>query len=124
MAWEQVNESLEYAPDCGSVDLTGKLHYLIKLHTDGTALLAAAASDKIVGVLREENVVGKGVTVQFGGVAKVIAGGTVAPGDLITSDGDGKGIATTSAGNRIIGVALSAADANEIFSVMMNPGSV
>ncbi len=124
MAFEQVVEGLEVAITCGATSLAGKLHYLMKLHTDGTLVLAAAASDKIIGVLREEAVVGDPATVQYGGIGKVIAGGTVAPGDLLTSDGSGKAIATTSTGNRIVGIALTAADANDIFSFAVLPGSV
>jgi hypothetical protein len=124
MAWEQVNEALEYAPYCGSVSLATKLHTLVKLHTDGTVLIGAAATDKLVGVLREENIVGKPVTVQFGGVAKVLAGGTIAPGDLITSDGSGAGIATTTPGNRFVGIALEPADANDIFPMMIQMGLI
>ena len=124
MATEQVVEGLQWAAYCGSVSLVGKLHYIMKHHTDGTILIAAAATDKLIGVLREEGAVGKPVTIQTGGVAKVIAGGSIAYGDLITSDGSGKGVATTSATNRYIGFALGAADTNDIFEVYLAPGLI
>lgn len=123
MAWEQVSEAHEWAQNAGA-DLSEKLHYIARMGSDGDIELGAAASDKLLGVIRETNVADHPVTVQFGGVGKVIAGGTVTPGDLITSDGNGKGIATTSSGNRIIGIAMTAADSNDIFSVMLSPGSV
>lgn len=123
MAWEQVVEGLEWAENAGA-NLAGKVHYIVKYDTNGAIVLAAAATDKILGVLREDGASGKPVTVQFGGVGKVIAGGTIAAGDLLTSDGSGQAVATTSAGNRIIGIALMAADSGDIISAALMPGSV
>lgn len=123
MAWESVVDGLQYARNAGA-DLSAKLFYIAKLDTDEDVNLATAASDKIIGVIREAALENAPVTVQFGGVGKVIAGGAIVAGDLITADGSGKGIATTSTGNRILGIALEAAATNEIFSCMLSPGSV
>lgn len=124
MAFEQVVEGLQVALTAGA-NLTGKLHYLVKMSADFTVVLAAAGTDQCVGVVREENTQNNAVTVQFGGIAKVIAGGTIsAAGARITSDGSGKGVATTSAADKVIGVALEAAATNEIFSMMILPGHV
>jgi hypothetical protein len=122
MAFEQVVEGLQYARAAGS-DLTGKLHYICKLDSSANVVLAAAASDHLLGVIREENTSGNPVTVQFGGIAKVIAGGTVTCGIRVTADSGGKAVNATT-GNCVLGVALEAALANEIFSVALLPGSV
>ncbi len=122
MAYSQVVDGLLLALSAGA-NLTGKLYYIAKL-SSGAAVLGAAATDKLIGVITEENVSGSPVTVQFGGIAKVIAGGSISEGDLITSDGNGKAVATTSAGNRIIGIALSGADSGDVFPVLLTPGSV
>lgn len=123
MAIEQVVEGLQFAPNAGA-DLSGKLHLLVKMSADFTVVLAAAGSDQVVGVLREENTSGNPVTVQYGGIGKVVAGGTIVAGNRLTSDGSGKAVATTTAADKVIGVALMGADANDIFSFLFIPGHV
>lgn len=123
MAFEQVIEGLEYAQNAGA-DLSAKLYYLCKIDTDGDIILAAAGTDHVFGVIREGNTADKPVTVQFGGIGKVIAGGTIVAGDRLTADANGKAVATTTAGNKVIGVALMSASANEIFSFAFQPGHV
>lgn len=115
MAWEQVPEMFEWAQNAGA-DLTGKLHYIAKVDTDGDIVLAAAATEAILGVIREENVENKPVTVQFGGIGKVICGASVTAGQNLTSDGNGKAT-PASAGNQILGRALMNGDSGDIISV-------
>src|SRR5688572_15695482 len=102
-------------------DLSTKQHYLAKLDAAGKAVLAAAGTDKIVGSVQEPNTSGRPVTVNTGGVIKVVAGGAVAIGDDVTSDANGKAIATVTAGNRTIGIALAAAVLNDVFEVLVRP---
>lgn len=123
MAIEKVVEGLEHAPVAGA-NLTGKLHYFVKMSGDNAVVLATAGSDQVVGVLREENTSGNPVTVQFGGIGKVIAGGTIVAGNRITSDGSGKAVATTTAADKVVGVALTGADSGDIFSFLFIPGHV
>lgn len=123
MAFEQVSEAHEYARNAGA-DLSAKLYYLAKIDTDGDIILASAGTDHVIGVIRESAAENKPVTVSFGAMGKCIAGGTIAPGDKLTSDGNGKAVATTSAGNRYFGIALMAADANEIFSFAFERGHI
>ena len=124
MATEQVVEGLQRAFTAGA-DLTGKLNLIAKFDTSGNVVVAAGATDKMIGVIREEATSGNPATIQFGGVGKVISGGVIAAGDLLTSDGSGKAIATTSSGNRIIGIAdKAAAGANVVISALLFPGSV
>jgi Uncharacterized conserved protein (DUF2190) len=59
-----------------------------------------------------------------GGGAKGLAGGTIAFGDLLTSDANGALVATTTAGDRIVGIAMDAAVAGDLFSVEVSVGSV
>jgi Uncharacterized conserved protein (DUF2190) len=123
MAIEQVIEGLQFAPLAGA-NLTGKLHYLVKMSADFTVVLAAAGSDQVVGVIREENTSGNPVTVQFGGIGKAIAGGTIVAGNRLTSDGSGKLVATTTAADKVVGVALMGADSGDICSFLFIPGHV
>lgn len=97
---------------CGATTLAAKQYYFVKQHTDGTMILAAAATDKIVGVLQNKPAVGAAALVRIGGTTKVIAGGTIAVGAYVTSDGNGKAIATTTDKDVVRGVYLGAASAS------------
>lgn len=88
---------------------------------------AAAATDKLIGVSEHAADDGTGVRLQVGGRAKLKAGGTIAAGDLLTSDASGQAVAAapaTGVNNRIIGYALDAAVSGDFFSGMIFPGSV
>jgi len=96
---------------CGATTLIAKQYYIVKQHTDGTMILAAAATDKIVGVLMNKPAVGAAANVQIGGTAKVIAGGTIAVGAWVTSDSAGKAVATTTDKDVVLGKYLGTASA-------------
>lgn len=105
---------------CGSVSLATKRYYFVKLHTDGTLILCAAATDKPYGILQNNPGIGGEATVMKDGVSKLVAGATVAIGDGIGTDANGKGapyVHGSDTTKYIVGVALSAADAGEEFSV-------
>ncbi len=52
-----------------------------------------------------------------GGGAKGLAGGVITAGDLVCTTTDGSLIATTSATNRVLGVAMESAVAGDLFSM-------
>lgn len=105
----------------GAASLATSRYYFVKQHTDGTAIIAAAATDSIVGVLQNKPGIGEAAIVRFGGTSKVIAGGTIAVGAHVTSDAAGKAIATTTAGDVVKGVYLGTASAaaGDIIEIMM-----
>ncbi|MBD2628483.1 DUF2190 family protein [Trichormus variabilis] len=74
---------------------------------EGGVVQAAAATDKFLGIGNNlgASASGQRTDIVRGGIAEVEYGGTVAAGDWLTSDANGKAIATTTAGNRIIGIA-------------------
>lgn len=96
---------------CGATSLADKQYYIVKQHTDGTMILAAAGTDKIVGVLQNKPAVGSPALVRFGGTTKVIAGGAINPGAWVTSDNAGKAVATTTDKDVVLGKYLGAAAA-------------
>jgi hypothetical protein len=55
----------------------------------------------------------------LGGGAKGLAGGTIADGDYLTADANGKLVATTTPGDHVIATAMESAVAGDIFSVDM-----
>jgi hypothetical protein len=108
----------EYSQLSGA-DLSLKKYYIAKTHTDGTIILATAATDAIIGVIHDGGrVSGDTVSVQSingTGTFKVIAGGAITKDAYLTTDGNGKAVVTTSTGNRVFGRAIAAADSGDIF---------
>lgn len=95
-------------------DLTGKLFYIVKFDTVvNQVVLAAASTDKIVGVISRLNqaastAVGAPVNIHVrnaSGTFKVVAGGVVAIGDALTSNASAQAITTVTAGDQLIGYA-------------------
>jgi len=81
--------------------------------------LAAAATDKIIGIaMNAATAANEFVEVALpGGGASGLAGGVIAFGDLLTSDAAGALVATTTANNRVVAIAMDAAAANDLVSV-------
>jgi hypothetical protein len=98
---------------------------ILKQGTAGLQVLpAAAATDKLIGVSEHDAATGTGARMQVGGRAKLKAGGTIAAGDLLTSNASGQAITAapaTGVNNRIIGYALEAAVSGDFFSGMIFP---
>lgn len=89
--------------------------------------LGAAATDSILGVSQMRVLAADAGTIvadiRLEGITKVVAGGAVAIGDRVTSNASGRAITTTTAGNRVLGVALSTAAANgDLIDVFITPG--
>lgn len=102
-----------------AASLTTKQHYIVKLDSNGKIALADSATGLVVGVLQNTPDASEQAVYAFGGTAKVKAGGTVAIGDWVTTNASGKAIATTTAGDVVIGRALEAAVADDIFEVQL-----
>jgi hypothetical protein len=62
------------------------------------------------------------VDVFRGGLNPVTLGGTVNAGDWLTSDANGKAIATTTVGHQVIGRAERPGVANDIINYFAGPG--
>jgi hypothetical protein len=89
----------------------------------GLVAVASAATDKIIGVLSEVDAAdGERADVIRSGIAPVIYGETIAAGDLLTSDANGKAVTTSTGNTRILGIAEVAGVADDIGSVMICPG--
>ena len=105
-------------------DLSTTGQYLI-VKADSTAeqvVLAAAASDRMLGVLQNKPKSGEAALIRVAGTSKVVAGGTVAYGDYVTTNGSGQAVTTTTDKQAIIGLALESAVVNDIFEIMIVHG--
>lgn len=101
---------------------------LVKFSTTETVVLAAAATDFLLGVANEAGAAsGERQDVVLSGIAFVEAGAAFSLGALITSDASGRGIvAAPSAGtnNRVVGLALeAAAAAGDVVRVLLCQGA-
>ncbi len=86
---------------------------------------AAAATDALLGTSDElDHVTGEFVDVACGPVPKVRLGGTVAAGAWLTSDSQGRAIATTTAGNQVIGRAEIAGVVDDVITYLRAPGQL
>lgn len=117
MAFQKIHESLVYAANAGA-DLSAKLHYLGKIHTDGTIILATAGT--IGFPIIEAAVSGKPVTVQLGAIGKAIAGGSFNAGVDLAADSNGA-LVSAGSGVAVVGHSLMAADAGDIISYLVAP---
>lgn len=89
--------------------MTDKQHYIVQLNATGGIEVAEGATDLIVGVLKNKPAAGQAALYQFLGVTKVKCGGVIGVGAWVTTDGNGKAVATTTDGDNIIGRHIGAA---------------
>lgn len=95
---------------------------LVFLSADGEVGLAAAGASLVMGV---SDVVGAAaggsIDVHLGGTCEVLYGGNIARGGDLTATADGKAVATTTAGNRVVGTALVSGVDGDIGVVLLGP---
>lgn len=98
----------------------------VKIGSDNKHVaVASAASDKQIGIAQNDALVGEYVEVAInGGGAKALAGGSISAGDMLTSDADGKLVATSTNAQRHVAVAMEDAVANDIFASEVQVGII
>lgn len=85
---------------------------------------ADAATDALLGINGSLAVASGGrYDCAVSGIAPVEYGGNVTRGNSLTADADGKAIAATLTGQKVIGVAWEDGDAGTIGSVLVAPGA-
>lgn len=94
-----------------AADLSAKRYFIVKQTSDTEVNLADSATAKLVGTLYNDPVSGQeasvdGLVAGKPGTGLVKLGGTVSYGSKLTSDSNGKAVATTTTGNVVIGIAL------------------
>lgn len=114
MAINKIPESFTYAADAAA-DHSSNLHKLAAVNSDGDIALCGDGA-QMLGTLIEVNTSGNPVTVQFGGIAKVKLGGTVAAGGAVASGASGVGVAAA-AGDYVFGQALNGGVSGDVISV-------
>ena len=88
-----------------------------------SAVKASAATDKLLGTNdAQDRAAGEQMDLAVGPVPKVRLGGVVVAGDPLTSDANGKAIATVTTGNRVIGFAEVPGVADQVITYLRAPG--
>ena len=82
------------------------------------AVSATAAA--LIGVFQGKAKADAKINVMLTGITLVKIGGAVTRGNLITSDAAGKGIATTTAKNFVVGVALASGVDGDIIPLLLS----
>jgi hypothetical protein len=94
---------------------------------EASSKIATAADnlDRLVGTTGKlGGGIGKMVDVVRGGIGGVTLGGTVKAGDWLTSDANGKAVATVTGGDQVIGKAEQPGVANDIIDYFCAPGVI
>jgi hypothetical protein len=119
--------------------LTAKQFYAVKIDSNGKAALAGAG-EAAIGIVQNNPGAGQPASVMVSGSSKAVAGGSITAGDVVAANADGKLVAATKGrtntadeggatdallGSNVIGIALTGASSNDIFTVaIMHMGAV
>lgn len=98
---------------------------------DNTVILAAAVTDKVIGVSRGPSTLGSTasgdrIDVVRLGIYPVVAGGTITRGDMVTSDSAGAAVTAAPAGgtnNPVLGRAETSAVVGDLVDVYILPST-
>ena len=105
-------------PFVAAADLSGAQYKGVKLDSTGKVVLTDATS-LTVGILQTKPTAGQVGTVAVSGVTKVLLGGTVAANARVMCNASGLGIAATTAGNAVLGIALEGGVSGDIIPVLI-----
>lgn len=101
-------------------DLSAKQFYAMELSAADQVDLCDNAADTVIGILQNKPVAGAAATVRMIGRSQAVAGGVIAVGDLVGTDGNGKLVAKTADKDKVCGIALTAATGDgKIFEVAL-----
>lgn len=99
-------------------DLSESQYHFVSIDSDGLAVLTTD-EEVAVGVLQNDPGEGEAAAVRVYGLTKLVAGGSIAAGDIVESFG-GKGLVQgTGIGN---GIALTGAEEDGIFTLLISRG--
>lgn len=114
MAFEQDLDSLTRA---AASNLSTKQYYFVKQSNAGTLSVCSVAGEQALGVLQNKPTSGQNGEVAYEGITKVVLGGTVAIGDLVSTDSSGR--AVTASSGVVLGECVKGGAINQIGSVLL-----
>lgn len=107
--------------ELAGADLSSSQFTLVKYNASGD-LVQAVANDRAF-VLLDNPSSGQYGTIALAGIAKVVAGGTIAAGDPLASDANGHAIKQVTAGDNVVAQALEAGVSGDTISVLVVAGA-
>ena len=104
-----------------SATLASKQYYVVKASsTAGEVKAAAAATDKLLGIVQNDPAAGEVADVAINGFVKAAGEASISYGDALTASSTGRVKSTTTNGHHVIGTALEAtSSAGDIIRVLM-----
>jgi hypothetical protein len=120
-----VEERVELVSAVTGADLSASSNQykVVKLDTNANVIAVTAITDVPFGILYDTAASGKGVPVAVGGIAKCIAGATIAAGAPVATKADGT-LQTAATTQYVIGTARVAAVAGDVFGVNVSTANV
>jgi len=105
-------------------DLSAKRYHVVMLVTTAKQVkVSTGPTAANIGVLQNDPKSDEAASVCGAGLSKAVAGGNIAVGDMITANSTGQCVATTTANNKVIGKAITAAAAADLFEVFLAPSN-
>jgi len=121
MAYEISNYSVKLSLVAGG-DLSSSQYTFVKLNSSGQVIACAAATDRPIGVLQNNPASGKVAEVLVSGGTKLVLGGTVAAGAIVSPSSTGTGVAIvagTDTTKYICGAAVTGGASGEIITAVV-----
>jgi hypothetical protein len=101
-----------------------QFHAVVACSTAGKVKVGSASSDKILGILQNDPAAGEAAEIVGIGNSKAVMAAGVAFGDMLTVNSTGQLTTTTTAGDRVVAIALEASGgAGYIHPVLVVPGA-
>lgn len=114
-----LNEAVRPITRPAAGDLSAALYKFMKVDSSGNATTCTVLGELAVGVLQNKpNAAGLAAELQIDGVAKVVAGATIAAGAKVSSKADGTAITSIST-YHVQGVAMKGGVAGDIIEVLL-----
>ena len=114
MAGFKLVEGLTYAADAGA-DLSSSINRFCKLDSNGDVVLCGA-DEKALGAIFEAGGLGAPISVQLGGICKVVSSGNITAGARVASAASGLAKSGTT---NPVGIALNTVTTGGLVSVAM-----
>jgi len=121
MAYEISNYSVKVSLIAGA-DLSSSQYKFVKLNSSGQVIAVAAATDRPIGVLQNNPASGGTAEVLVSGGTKLVLGGTVTEGQIVSPSSTGAGVTITVGTDTtkyICGTALTEGASGEIITAVI-----
>ena len=91
--------------------------------TDNNVTVNTSNATANTGISQATASAGQAVSIQLDGTTKAKAASAITKGAYLKASTLGKVAPTTNAGDSVIGIAMAAADANDIIEILLTPGN-